>query len=174
MTHHRIHFAILAFFLPAIGAAQIQAQDAFVSLDVPARPAAAEEMEQRASDALAAGRGWQRAAGLYRRAAELRGWGDLKSADNLRLAGYLQFYDARTKAAVASLIEAGETFLALGDVESAAETFIDAAWVAQQAEMGREAKELSERAELLTRSPLLEASDRLALVRRLGMAGGIE
>jgi tellurite resistance protein len=149
-------------------------QDAFVSRDIPTQPAAAEQIEQRASDMLTAGHGWQRAAGLYRRAAELRGSGDLKSADNLRIAGYLQFYDGRARAAVASLTEAGEAYLALGDVESAAETFIDAAWVAAQSEMGLEAKESSERAELLTRSPLLEAPARLALVRRLGRAGGIE
>jgi hypothetical protein len=178
MTRHRNRLVILAiagFPLTAAGTAtQVQAQDAFVSLDVPAQPAAAEEMEQRANDMLTAGRGWQRAAGLYRRAAELRGSGDLQSADDLRLAGYLQFYDARARAAVATLTESGEVYLALGDVERAAEVFIDAAWVAAQAEMGLEAKGLSERAGLLTRSPLLEASERLALVRRLGRAGGIE
>jgi hypothetical protein len=97
---------------------QVQAQDVFVSLDTASRPVAAEDMERRAGDVLDGGRfaghGWERAAGLYISAAELRGSGDPKSADNLRVAGYLQYYRGRSKAAVASLTQAGEAFLALG------------------------------------------------------------
>jgi hypothetical protein len=172
LDHRIASLAIVA--LSATMSTQVQAQTAFVSLDVPARPAAAAEMEQQASDLLLAGRGWERAAGLYSRAAELRGSDDLKGADNLRLAGYLQFYRGRSKAAVASLTRAGEAFLALGDVERAAETFIDGAWVANEAEMPLEAHDLSERGRLLTRSPLLQDEDRTALVRRLGEGAGIE
>jgi hypothetical protein len=90
------------------------------------------------------------------------------------LAGYLQFYRGRPKAAVASLTHAGEAFLALGDVERAAKAFIDGAWVAQSAGMQAEARDLRERGRLLTRSPLLDAAERTALVRRLGEAAGIE
>jgi hypothetical protein len=157
---------------------QVQAQTQFVSLDVPALALAAEEMERRAGDVLGGGRlegrGWERAAGLYISAAELRGSADPRSADNLRLAGYLQYYRGRTKAAVASLTQSGEAFLALGDVARAAEAFIDAAWVADEANMPSEARELSERGRLLTQSPLLAAEERTALVRRLGEAAGIE
>jgi len=157
---------------------QVQAQTQFVSLDVPALPVAAAEMERRAGDVLDGGRfegrGWERAAGLYISAAELRGSADPRSADNLRLAGYLQYYRGRTKSAVTSLTQAGEAFLALGDVERAAEAFIDAAWVADAADMQAEARELSERGRLLARSPLLAAEERTALVRRLGEAAGIE
>jgi hypothetical protein len=173
--HSNNRIAVLAIFAALAGTSTpVQAQDAFASLDVPTRPAAAAEMEQRADDLLVAGRGWEQAAGLYRRAAELRGPDDLQSADNLRLAGYLQFYRGRAKAAVASLTEAGEAFLALGDVEQAADAFIDGAWVANEVDMPVEAQELSERGRLLTRSPLLRVEERTALVRRLGEAAGIE
>lgn len=152
---------------------RVQAQDAFVSIDVPSRPAAA-DVEQQASDLLLDGREWERAAGLYRLAAELRGSTDPRSGDDLRLAGYLQFYRGRTKAAVVSLTQAGEAFLALGDVERAAEAFIDGAWVANEAGMPTEAHDLSGRARLLARSPLLQFEERTALERRLGEAAGIE
>jgi hypothetical protein len=172
MKHSNIHYAFLAIFAMLAGTStQAQAQDAFASLDVPARPAVAAEIEQQADDLLVTGRGWERATGLYLRAAELRGRHDVKSADNLRLAGYLQFYRGRAKAAVSSLTQAGEAFLALGDVERAAQTFIDGAWVAAEADMRREAHELSDRGKLLTRSPLLRVEERTVLVRRLGGAG---
>ena len=176
MTHSISRSVFIALVATLAGATthQAQAQDAFVYLDVPARPAAAEEMEQRAQDLLTAGRGWEEAAGLYLRAAELRGAGDLQSADNLRLAGYVHFYRGRAKAAVVSLTQAGETFLALGDVERAAASFIDAAWVAAQADMAVQAHDLGDRGQLLTRSPLLGAENRTALVRRLGGVPGIE
>jgi hypothetical protein len=172
-VNHRIAWIAIAVALAATST-QVQAQDAFVSLEVPARPAAAAEMEQQADDLLVAGRGWERAAGLYRRAAELRGTGDLKSADNLRLAGYLQYYRGRPKAAVVSLTQAGDAFLALGDVERAAAAFIDGAWVASEADMPIEARDLRQRGLLLTRSPLLRGAARTELVRRLGEAAGIE
>jgi len=172
-ANHRIAFlAIVATFAGA--STHVQAQDAFASLDVPARPAAAEEMEQRAYDLLTAGRGWKQAAELYVRAAELRGAGDPESADNLRLVGYVLFYRGRPTAALASLTQAGEAFLALGDVERAAASFIDAAWVAAEAGMPMQARDLSERGRLLTRSPLLQVEARSALVRRLGGVPAIE
>jgi len=93
---------------------------------------------------------------------------------DLRLAGYLYFYRDRPQAAVVSLTEAGEAFLALGDVEGAAETFIDGAWVATEAGMSAAAKELADRAKLLTSSPLLHPEERFALARRLGATPGTE
>jgi hypothetical protein len=175
MTSSKRRIALIAVIaVSAVASTQAQAQDAFVSIDVPSRPEAADHLEREAIELLSYGRGWRGAAALYMRAAELRGMDDLKSADNLRIAGYLQYYAGRHRAAVASLTEAGEAFLTLGDVERAAETFIDGAWVATQAGLPAAANVLSERGGLLTHSPLLGASERLALVRRLGMAGGIE
>lgn len=76
--------------------------------------------------------------------------------------------------AVATLTQAGEAFLGLGDVERAAEAFIDAAWVAHEVRMPLEARALAERGRLLTRSPLLDAFARAALARRLGGTAGME
>ena len=87
MSHTTTRIAFLATIATFAAAShQVQAQD-FAALDVPVRPAVAEEMEQRAHDLILTGHGWEQAAGLYRRAAELRGSDDLKSADNMRLAG---------------------------------------------------------------------------------------
>jgi hypothetical protein len=158
--------AIIATF--AAASSQVQAQTTFAALDVPVRPAAAEEMEQRAHDLIVTGTGWDRAAVLYRRAAELRGTDDLKSADNMRLSGYLHFYRGSSQASVLALTEAGEAFLALGDVGAAADALIDGAWVATQAGMSPQALDLAERARRLTRSPLLQPEERSALARRLG------
>jgi hypothetical protein len=176
MTHTTSKFAFLALAatISSTVSTQVQAQDAFAALDVAVRPAAAEEMEGLAYDLVVAGRGLDEAAGLYRRAAALRGTGDPMGADNLRIAGYIEFYRNRPQLAVTTLTEAGEAFLALGDVERAAESFIDGAWVAMKADMPAAVLELSERARLLSRSPLLEADERFALARRLGPAAGTE
>jgi len=132
------------------------------------RPTVAEEMEQRARDLMLGGRGWEQAAGLYSRAAELRGTDDVKGADDIRLAGYIHYYRGRSQASVLVLTQAGEAFLALGDVEAAAAALIDGAWVATQAGMSTQALDLAERARRLTRSPLLQPEERSALARRLG------
>lgn len=108
MPHTKTRIASLAIIATFAAAShQDQAQDAFVALDVSVRPVAAEEMEQRAKDIIMGGRGWDRAAGLYRRAAELRGTDDIRSADNLRLAGYIQYYRGRPLAAVLALTQPG-------------------------------------------------------------------
>ena len=169
----RLAFVAIAATLIAVPT-QTQAQDAFVSLDVTPRPDAAESMEALAYDMIRDGRGWMEAASLYRRAAELRGSSDAASATDLRLAGYLYFYRGRADAAVTTLTEAGEAFLALGDVQGAAGAFIDGAWVAAKSDMPEEASALSARARLLTRSPLLPPDDRFALARRLGATPGTE
>lgn len=167
-----VHLAIVATIAGAFD--QVQAQDAFASLDASMQPSAAEGMEQRAHDMILSGAAWGRAADLYLRAAELRGAADPQSADNLLLAGYIQFYSERPDAALLSLTEAGEAFLALGDVVHAAAAFIDGAWVAVQAGMSAEARDLGARAWLLTRSPLLRTDERLTIAGRLGAAPGME
>ncbi|MEQ1856353.1 MAG: hypothetical protein ABL963_07780 [Longimicrobiales bacterium] len=172
-TTNRLAFvAIAATF--SVMPLQTQAQDAFAALDVSMPPAAAEEMESLAYDMILAGRGWEQAAGLYLRAAAMRGAADPRSATDVRLAGYIYFYKGRPQAAVTSLTGAGEAYLALGDVEGAAETFIDAAWVAAKVGMTAEARGLADRARLLTRSPLLEPSARFGLAERLGATPGTE
>jgi hypothetical protein len=171
-TSRIVFVAIAATY--AMMPTQTQAQDAFAALDVSTPPAAAEEMEALAYDMILGGRGWDSAAGLYRRAAELRGPEDPRSAMDLQLAGYIHFYRSRGAAAVESLTESGEAFLALGDVQGAAEAFIDGAWVATHLGSPAEAMALAERAKLLTRSPLLAADERFALARRLGATPGTE
>lgn len=128
---------------------------------------AAERLEARARD-LSAGPRWSSAARLYRNAADLRGAGDVTAADNLRLAGFIQFYGGSTISAVDVLEEAADAYLAVGDVVSAAGTLTEAAWVAARAGKALEARMLRERALLLTLSPLLDPGERETLIRRLG------
>lgn len=167
-TTSRIAFVAIAATLIAMPT-QTQAQDAFAALDIEPTPVAAEELEAMAYDMILVQRNWDEAAGLYRRAAELRGSSDARAAMDLRLAGYIYFYSGRIPAAMSSQTQSGEAFLALGDVAGAAEAFIDGAWVAAKSDMPAEAAALGARAHLLTRSPILPTAERFALARRLGV-----
>ncbi|NIP58873.1 MAG: hypothetical protein GWM92_11200, partial [Gemmatimonadetes bacterium] len=124
-------------------------QDRVAVLEAPnAAVTLAEALEARAW-ALTQGRPrWKRAADLYRRAARLRGPGQFRAAEILHLAGSLYFYGDRAKTALRTHREAGEAFLALGDVPGAARAFLDGAWVAAEAGRTLEGRGLLERARL--------------------------
>lgn len=124
------------------------------------------ELERRAQEATSEFEDWGKASRLYRRAAELRD-GDPSAASHFRLAGLLAYYSGHESDAVDDLRRAGETALEWGDLRSAARSFLDAAWVAKADGDGADAFQLAQRAERLARSPLLEAQDRAALLRRI-------
>ena len=153
----------------SFGAPTGAAAQTFASLGgtEPGSVVAAEQLEARARD-LSAGPRWSSAARLYRNAADLRGAGDLATADNLRLAGYIRYYEGSTSSAVSALEEAADAYLIVGDVVGAAGTLTDAAWVAARDGRLAVATTLRERALLLTRSPLLDTMERETLTRRLG------
>jgi hypothetical protein len=107
-----------------------------------------------------------RAARLYREAAHLIE-NSPETVDHLIMAGHLSFYDGDDGDALNDLREGAEAALAFGDVATAAEAFLDAAWVAQHANRNRTAVELARRGERLANSPLLSQSDRVGILTRI-------
>ena len=166
MSHTKNGLIALAAVAAVAGApSRVHAQET-ANVLVGESSTVAMELEGRALESLTT-QHLAAAARLYRRAAEIRGDGDIKSAENLHTVGYLEYYAGELQNAVVTLRSAGEAYLALGDVERAAEMFIDGAWVAASAGMIPEMHALRDRGMLLTRSPLLDAPERVALVQRL-------
>ncbi len=114
---------------------------------------------------------WERAARLFRRAADLRPEGDPAGTENLIYAARLSYYEGNERQAVRDFEAAGQRALAMGDVIVAANAFTDAAWVAQHRGYGERALALLSRARLLSGSPLIPEDERTHLRGRWGAAG---
>jgi hypothetical protein len=108
-----------------------------------------------------------RAAELYRQAAALRPSGDPNAVRDLIQAARFSFYSGKRERAVRDFAAAAEIALRFGDVLGAAESFLDAAWVAQQVRDGTQALRYVGRARELSASPLLRETDRARLMTRL-------
>lgn len=114
---------------------------------------------------------WERAARLFRRAANLRSEGDPAATENLIYAARLSYYEGNERQAVRDFEAAGQRALEMGDVIVAANAFTDAAWVAQHRGYDERALALLSRAQLLSRSPLIPEDERTYLRGRWGAAG---
>ena len=111
------------------------------------------------------------AAKLYRRAAQLFGQHP-EAAQAWAWAGRLSYYD-RSDHTLTDLRKAGEMALRFGNVGLAAHSFLDAAWVAHEKGMNAEAIDFAARATDLGQSPLLTASDRERIQRRVEGTGAV-
>jgi hypothetical protein len=108
-----------------------------------------------------------KAADLFREAAGLRPAGDPVAVRDLIQAARFSFYSGKRDRALKDFAAAAETALRFGDVLAAAESFLDAAWVAQQVLDGTQALRYALRAQELAASPLLNETDRARLMSRL-------
>jgi hypothetical protein len=108
-----------------------------------------------------------KAADLFREAASLRPAGDPTALRDLVQAARFSFYSGKHERALKDFAAAAETALRFGDVFSAAESFLDAAWVAQQVRDGTQAAHFAGRARELSASPGLRETDRARLLSRL-------
>ena len=108
-----------------------------------------------------------KAADLFRQAATLRPSGDPMVVKDLIQAARFAFYSGRSDHALKDFAFAAETALRLGDVLAAAESFLDAAWVAAKVHDGRLALRYADRARELSSSPVLRDTDRARLLSRL-------
>jgi hypothetical protein len=143
-----------------------QAQSSTTVSDEADREARAHEMVVKAEEASQDINSFREAAFLYRQAAETLG-DHPESAHNLVQAGRLAYYTGREGQAIDDFEAAGESALAWGDVVTAAESFLDAAWVAAGENRGSEALTLARRAEKLSSSPLIQRQERVALLSRI-------
>ncbi len=159
-------FSALALTLTVFGASAAQAQAISDNSDESQRAEQAYELEQQAKVASQSVRDFSRAAYLYRQAAEARG-DSPEAVEDLIMAGTLAYYVGRKGQAISDLAQAGDQALAWGDVVTAAESFLDAAWIAQAEGRNDRALELGRKAERLSNSPLIQRGERVALLSRI-------
>ncbi len=107
------------------------------------------------------------AARLYREAADLRPDHDPQKVENLRQASRMSYYSNRPDQASRDAEAAARAALRRGDVVTAADAFVDAAWLAARAGKAAQFEHLVEEATLLAGSPLLAEVQREQLLRRL-------
>jgi hypothetical protein len=106
------------------------------------------------------------AARMYREAADLRGKSP-EAVENLIQAAHLSFYMGDEARAVAGLSAAAKAARSWDDVATAADTFLDAAWVAQARGWTRRAIRLASEAEELTHSELMTSAHRHQILERI-------
>ena len=160
-TTRSIHAAAAALLIAA-SASSVAAQDTAPE----ATTAEIEAIELDAKAYLTGLKGWDRAAALFRRAAELRPEGDATATENLLYAARLSFYEGDERQAVRDFEAAGQRALSMGDVLVAANAFADAAWVARNKGYSERALALLSRARLLSHSPLIAETERTHLRAR--------
>ncbi len=158
--------AAVALLMATFGAGNLQAQASTASTDEGDRIAKAEKLESEARDAASDRESFGDAIRLYREAADLRG-DDPGAIADLIMAGKLAYYVGHKGQAVDHLARAGEIALEWGDVLTAAQSFLDAAWVADREGHDAEAYELGRRAEKLSASPLIQRQERVSILSRI-------
>jgi tetratricopeptide (TPR) repeat protein len=163
-TQTRWTLAALAALL--VGVPGLEAQSTAPATDEAKRIALAEQLEQQAQEATKEIKNFKKASSLYREAAKTLG-DHPDAANHLVQAGRLAYYTGDEGRAIEDFRTAGEQALEWGDVLVAAQSFLDAAWIAAEEERGAEAIELAQRAERLSSSPLIERQERASLLSRI-------
>ena len=110
---------------------------------------------------------FKKAARMYEMSAAARSLGDAKAYTHLRSAAFLRYDSGDKRAGLGLMEKAAQRAADLGDVIAAANAYIDAAIIAGEMRDGGRAQELSRRAALLAKSPLLDGAQRGALLVRM-------
>lgn len=157
--------AIVAFAGMAFPISGVQAQSsANHEVDV----AKAERYEDAAARSGTSREFFEESAKYWETAAKLRPAGDRQAVRDMVNASRVRYYLGDKGKAQSLLEDAGEIAMAYGDVPTAARSFLDAAWIAQ--DRGRQklvVQDLVSRAKKLAQSPLLDAVQRDALLGRI-------
>lgn len=127
------------------------------------RAAALEELAREATEDL---KTFPEAVKMYHEAAELRGESP-EAVQDLIQAAHLSFYLGDESAAIAGLAKAGRAARSWDDVLTAADAFLDAAWVAQDRGWARQAIRLAAEAEELSHSHLISSAHRHQILERI-------
>jgi hypothetical protein len=109
-----------------------------------------------------------KAARLHERSAELRDESDPMAASCLRTAAFLRYYAGGRRASADLMEKAAERAAGIGDVGRAADSYVDAAYIAQELKEGDRARTLARKAELLANSPLITDVQRASIRARIG------
>jgi hypothetical protein len=110
------------------------------------------------------------AARVYRRSAEFRAVEDPQGFRCLTDAAAVSYAAGDRTGARSDMAHAAERALARGDLRSAALSYLDAAWIAQEQGNPGQVWEFGHRAEILADSPLLSESDRGVILQRIERA----
>lgn len=159
-------WGLTALAVLLVGASGVEAQSAVPATDEAERTARAEQLERQADEASQDMKSFKKASSLYREAAEALG-DHPDAADHLVQAARLAYYTGDESRAIQDFRAAGERALEWGDVLVAAQSFLDAAWVAAEEDRGTEAIQLAQRAERLSSSPLIQRQERASLLSRI-------
>ena len=108
------------------------------------------------------------AAKLHERSAELRDASDPQAASCLRTAAFLRYYAGGRRASADLMEKAAERAAEIGDVARAADSYVDAAYIAQELRESDRARSFARRAELLANSPLISETQRASIRARIG------
>ena len=169
MNTHMRNFLMATGTLMALAAAPASAtaQQKLPLVRVTASTAYADDLALRAESLSTSLQHFKKAAELFERSAEARQAGDARAVTCLRSAAMLRYNSGNKQKGLTLMEKAGDRAIRLGDVVIAAHAYIDAAVIAAELRQGARAIDLSERAVLLTKSPLLSADQRNALVERM-------
>ena len=167
LTSRTLARAITAVALAAAPSVA-RAQQTLDPVHVSAAPVArADRLEAEAAALPSELAQFPKAARLYEEAAAARPFGETRTAQSLRTAAFYRYHSGNSAASVRLLERAAENALAAGDVVAAANSYIDAALVADEMRATDRSVDLAQRAERLSRSPLLDATQRGALRTRI-------
>ncbi len=154
--------AIAATSAPAAAQARLDA----VRVTTPA-PSKADRLHAAAEALPTETRFWKKAARLHEESATRRAATDPMSVSCLRTAAFLRFYAGEPRTAVELMEQAATRASEMGDVVTAANSYVDAAFIAQGLHQADRTAALRERAERLSHSPLLEEAQRESIRTRL-------
>jgi len=140
-----------------------------VAQDQEGKPDKADRLEAKAMKLLAEGDTdyWAGAAKLLEESARLRPEASLTRATSLKLAANLFCWAGFHEQARALFQESAEQAFALGEMTFAAHTYLDAAVLSADLQMGRHTVDAARMAERIAASPDLSGADRDALRSRL-------
>ena len=159
-----------ALMLTVVSSAELRAQQTIraklPSIEVVANPEA--DRLKAEAQALYEQQGkLRKAAALHVKEAAKRTAADPALSDALDRAGRLYAYTGDAVRGQMLMVKAARAALGRGDVLRGAHRLLDAAFIALQARDSEAALELTTEAQLLSLSPLIGSSDRVAILRRI-------
>ena len=169
MTTHMRNVLMAGGMLMAVAAApgSATAQQKLPPVRVTASVQYADDLALRAESLSTQITQFKKAAELFERSAEVRAPGDARAVTCLRSAATLRYNSGNKRKGLGLMEKAADRAIRLGDVVIAAHSYIDAAVIASELRQGERALDLSQRAALLVKSPLLSDAQRSALLERM-------
>lgn len=169
----RTHTTFAAIAILALGATPVaaRAQQALDPVQVRAAASStanpeADAIAREAADRYGTPKRWREAARLHRRAAEIHG-DDAQAVPQLRMAAWLYSASGDLASARSMMERAGDRAAAVGDIDAAANAYVDAALFAIEEGRDDRLPALVQRARVLADAPLLPQTRRAAILQRI-------